>query len=51
MDGFLPGVGYLLVEQFGRVGEVMIPLTHGVLGVLLAGYIYRVLTFRKRLRR
>lgn len=49
--GFLTGVGYLLAERFGRVGDVMTPLTHGVLGLLLAGYIYRVLTFRKRLRR
>lgn len=42
----LAGAGYLLESQYGRVADWVNPASNVVLGVIAAGYIYRVATFR-----
>ena len=44
----LAGAGYLLEGQYQRVGEYLNPVSNVILGLLVLGYLYRVVTFRHR---
>ncbi len=44
----LGGAGYLLEDQYGRVAGYLNPLSNVVLGLIVAWYLYRVVTHRKR---
>jgi membrane protein DedA with SNARE-associated domain len=46
--GFLAGAGYWLGDQHEAVARYMNPVSNLVIGLLAAGYLYRVATFRKR---
>lgn len=43
---FLALAGYLLQSQFGRVSEYLNPVSNVVVAVIVAVYLYRVVTFR-----
>ncbi|MDF1586781.1 DedA family protein [Marinimicrococcus flavescens] len=44
----LAGAGYLLEDQYQKVAEWMNPATNTILALMLAYYVYRVVTFRGR---
>jgi len=46
--GILAGAGYLLESQYERVAEYVDPVSKAILIGLLAWYLYRVATFKKR---
>lgn len=45
---FLAGTGYLLESRYDQVSSYMNPISNIVVGALLLGYIYRVVTFGGR---
>jgi membrane protein DedA with SNARE-associated domain len=48
---FLAGLGYLLGDQYRQVSHWMNPVSNVIVGVLLLWYLYRVVTFRRRIAR
>jgi len=46
--GILTGAGYMLESQYERVAEYVDPVSKAILIGLLAWYLYRVATFKKR---
>jgi membrane protein DedA with SNARE-associated domain len=44
----LTAAGYLLEDQYRRVGEYLDPVSNVILGLIVLGYLYRVVTFRRR---
>jgi len=46
--GLLAGAGYLLEGQYQKVGEYLNPVSNVIMGLLLLGYLYRVVTFSPR---
>ncbi|MDX6749634.1 DedA family protein [Geminicoccaceae bacterium 1502E] len=44
----LAGAGYVLEDQYQKVAEWMNPATNTILALMLAYYVYRVVTFRAR---
>jgi membrane protein DedA with SNARE-associated domain len=44
----LAAAGYLLEDQYQRVGEYLNPVSNVILGLLVLAYLYRVVTFRGR---
>ena len=42
----LTGAGYLLESNYEQVGKYIDPISKGIFGILLAWYIYRVITHR-----
>jgi membrane protein DedA with SNARE-associated domain len=40
--------GFVLGSRYGQVERYLGPVSTGIVGVLVAGYLYRVLTFRRR---
>ena len=48
---FLTFAGYILESQYDRVAAWLDPVTKVVIGLIVLGYIYRVLTFGRRAER
>jgi membrane protein DedA with SNARE-associated domain len=44
----LATAGYLLQDQYQRVGEYLNPVSDVIVGLIVLGYLYRVVTFRQR---
>ena len=44
--GILTGAGFLLESNYEQVGQYVDPVSKGIFGILLAWYIYRVVTHR-----
>jgi membrane protein DedA with SNARE-associated domain len=44
--GILTGAGYLLESNYEQVGKYIDPISKGIFGILLAWYVYRVITHR-----
>jgi membrane protein DedA with SNARE-associated domain len=44
----LAAAGYLLEDQYRRVGDYLNPVSDVILGLIVLGYLYRVATFRRR---
>ena len=44
-SGLLAGAGYLLEGQYDRVAAYLDPVSNVIVGLLVAYYIYRVVTF------
>ncbi len=44
--GILTGAGFLLESNYEQVGKYVDPVSKGIFGILLAWYIYRVVTHR-----
>lgn len=44
--GVLTGAGFVLESNFEQVGKYVDPVSKGILGILLAWYVYRVITHR-----
>jgi len=44
----LAAAGYLLEDQYRRVGDYLDPVSDVILGLIVLGYLYRVATFRRR---
>ena len=44
----LAAAGYLLEDQYRKVGEYLNPVSNVILGLIVLGYLYRVATFRRR---
>jgi membrane protein DedA with SNARE-associated domain len=44
----LTAAGYLLEDQYRKVGEYLDPVSNVILGLIVLGYLYRVATFRRR---
>lgn len=47
--GLLAGAGHLLGEQYRKVADYTNPVSNVVVALLVLGYLYRVVTFRRRL--
>lgn len=47
----LTAAGYLLEDQYRKVGEYLDPVSNVVLGLVVLGYLYRVVTFRRHAAR
>jgi membrane protein DedA with SNARE-associated domain len=45
---FLAGAGYMLEAQYHAVAQWMNPVTNVIMGVAVAVYLYRVITFRRQ---
>ena len=44
----LAAAGYLLEDQYQKVGDYLNPVSNVILGLIVLGYLYRVITFRRR---
>ena len=44
----LATAGYLLEDQYQKVGDYLNPVSNVILGLIVLGYVYRVITFRRR---
>ena len=44
----LAAAGYLLEDQYQKVGDYLNPVSDVILGLIVLGYLYRVATFRRR---
>jgi membrane protein DedA with SNARE-associated domain len=44
--GVLTGAGFVLESNYEQVGKYVDPVSKGIFGILLAWYIYRVITHR-----
>ena len=44
----LAAAGYLLEDQYQKVGDYLNPVSNVILGLIVLGYLYRVATFRRR---
>ncbi len=44
----LAAAGYLLEDQYQKVGDYLNPVSDVILGLIVLGYLYRVITFRRR---
>jgi membrane protein DedA with SNARE-associated domain len=44
----LAAAGYLLEGQYQKVGDYLNPVSDVILGLIVLGYLYRVITFRRR---
>ena len=44
----LATAGYLLEDQYQKVGDYLNPVSNVILGLIVLGYLYRVITFRRR---
>ena len=44
--GLLMGAGFLLEDKYTEVAKYVDPVSKGILGLLLAAYVYRVVTYR-----
>ena len=44
----LAATGYLLGDQYQKVGAYLAPVSNVILALLVLGYLYRVVTFRRR---
>ena len=44
----LAAAGYLLEDSYRKVGDYLNPVANVILAVLVLGYLYRVVTFRRR---
>ena len=44
----LAAAGYLLEDQYQKIGDWLNPVSNVILGLIVLGYLYRVVTFRRR---
>ena len=44
----LAAAGYLLEDQYQKVGDYLNPVSNVILGLIVLWYLYRVITFRRR---
>lgn len=45
---FLAGAGYVLRDQYTRIGDYVNPVSNVIVALIVVAYLYRVATFRRR---